>query len=113
MLDEAPHILTVCSEKPLDYDIFGKPIKGSGGESWNQHAECFCHDNSQMEQISVNGELWTYAYHVVYEGDMVALGTKVQCTDKSSGELIGHGVVRKIARCHSIEFQGRTDLWLE
>ena len=57
MLDEAPHILTVCSEKPLDYDTFGKPIKGSGGESWNQHAECFCHDNSQIEQISVNGEL--------------------------------------------------------
>ena len=112
MLDEAPHILQKCIKAEPILDRAGRQI-GETEERWEDVAECFCHDNSQMEQISVNGELWTYAYHVVYEGDMVALGTKVQCTDKSSGELIGHGVVRKIARCHSFEFQGRTDLWLE
>lgn len=113
MLDEAPHTLSVCTKVPLEHDASGKPVKGTGGESWGDHAECFCHDNSQMQQVSVNGQLWAYSYHVVYEGEPIALGTKVRCTDKATGEKVGEGTVKKVARCHSFEFKGRTDLWLE
>ena len=31
MLDDAPHILNVCTERPMEMDEYGKPVKGSGG----------------------------------------------------------------------------------
>ncbi len=113
MLNEAPHILEVRTDAQIEYDELGKPIKGEGSETWSEYAECFCHDNTQMQQVSVNGQLWTYAYHVVYEGDHIALGTRVRCTDKETGKVIGEGTVIKAARCFSFDFEGRTDLWLE
>lgn len=112
MLDEAPHILHVCTVTPLETDEYGKPVKGTGGETWELREECFCHDNTQMKQISVNGELWTYNYHVVYEGRKVELGAKIRCTDKEMGDVIGEGSVVKVAGCYSSDFKGRYDLWL-
>ena len=112
MLDEAPHILHTCAVLPLETDEFGKPVKGTGGGTWTEAGECFCHDNTQMKQVSVNGELWTYQFHIVYEGSKIALGTKVRCTDKQTGNVIGEGVVTKNAECYSQEFKGRCDLWL-
>ncbi len=112
MLDEAPHILHVCTVTPLEYDEFGKPVKGSGGEEWEELTVCFCHDNTQMKQVSVNGELWTYKYHIVYEGEKIALGTKVRCTDGKNGNTIAEGTVTKNAECYGSELKGRCDLWL-
>lgn len=112
MLDEAPHTLQVCTVKPIEVDEYGRPVKGSGGETWEDVAECFCHDNTQMKQVSVNGELWTYQYHIVYEGTKIALDTKLRCIDKETGETVGEGKVTKNAQCYSSEFKGRCDLWL-
>lgn len=112
MLDEAPHRLQVCTVKPPEVDEYGKPVKGSGGEAWEDAGDCFCHDNTQMKQVSVNGELWTYQYHVVYEGDKIPLGTKVRCTDRLTGSVVGEGSVTKNAECYSSDFKGRCDLWL-
>lgn len=112
MLDDAPHILNVCTERHMEKDEYGKPIKGSGGLTCVGLTECFCHDNSQMKQVSVNGELWTYNYHIVYEGEKIALGTKVTCTDKETGRIVGEGTVKKNAECYSSELKGRCDLWL-
>ena len=113
MLDEAPHILQVRTVTPPEDDEYGRPIPGTGGESWNDLAECFCHDNSQMQEVSVNGKLWVYSYHVVYEGAKLALDTMVKCLDKETQKVVGDGKVIKNAECYSEELKGRCDIWLE
>ena len=78
MLNEAPHILQLRTLTEPVYDEYGRQLTESE-EVWSEVAECFCHDNTQMKQVSVDGELWTYRYHIVYEGEPIALGTKVRC----------------------------------
>ena len=34
----APHILQVKVTKPMDKDDFGRPIPGTGGESWQGYS---------------------------------------------------------------------------
>lgn len=112
MMEEAPHKLLVRTVRPLLNDEFGRPIPGMGGESWDELTECFCHDNSQVKEVSINGQLWVYSYHVVYEGAKIGLGAKVRCIDKSTGTLVGEGDVSKNAECYSEDFKGRCDIWL-
>jgi len=111
MLDEAPHILQKCIKAQPILDRAGRQV-GESAETWEDVAECFCHDNSQMKQVAVNGEMWTYQHHVVYEGATILLDTKVRCIDKQTQETIGEGFVKKKAACYSKEFQGRRDIWL-
>lgn len=112
MLEETPHILQARTLTEPTYDVFGRQLTDSE-EVWRDIAACFCHDNSQTKQVSINGELWTYAYHIVYEGDAVALGTKVRCLSRDGEEsLIGEGEVRKLASCYSEDFDGRKDIWI-
>ena len=111
MLDEAPHILQVRTLTAPTYDSYGRQLTESS-EVWNSVADCFCHDNSQMKQVSVNGELWTYSYHIVYEGDDIPLGSKVRCLCARCCEVIGEGEVKKRATCYSSEFAGRRDIWI-
>lgn len=113
MLDEAPHILQVRTVTPPENDEYGRPIPGTGGEQWNNLTECFCHDNSQQKEVSVNGKLWVYAYHVVYEGEKIALDTMVRCIDNVTEEVVGEGKVIKNAECYSEELKGRCDIWVE
>lgn len=110
MLDEAPHTLYKLSVSEPQEDEYGRQIS-EGTESWTMVAACFCHDNSQMKQVSVNGELWTYAFHVVYEGSKIPLGTMVECFD-ADGNKVGKGEVVKNAECYSEDLKGRCDLWL-
>lgn len=111
MLDEAPHILQKCIKAEPILDRAGRQI-GETEERWEDVAECFCHDNSQTKQVAVNGELWTYQYHVVYEGAKLPLDTKVRAIEKGSETIIGEGKVKKNAECYSKDFQGRCDIWL-
>ena len=111
MLDEAPHILQRCVKAEPILDRAGRQT-GETAESWEDVAECFCHDNTQMKQVAVNGELWTYQYHIVYEGVKLPLDTKVRCIDKQTRESVGEGLVKKNAECYSIDFKGRCDVWL-
>lgn len=110
MLDQAPHRLQSRFLSDGLKDEFGRQVTESS-ESWDDVAECFCHDNSQMKQVSVNGELWTYQYHVVYEGVKIGLGTKVRCLGPD-GNVVGEGKVIKNAECYSEGLEGRCDLWL-
>ncbi len=112
MLDEAPHILTIKIITPPDNDDYGRPIPGTGEESWERVTECFCHDNSQQKEVSVNGKLWVYNYHVVYEGEKVDLDVEIRCLDKKTGKIVGEGKVIKNAECYSEELKGRCDIWL-
>jgi hypothetical protein len=111
MLDEAPHILQKCIKGAPVLDRAGRQVS-EASEAWEDVAECFCHDNSQMKQVAVNGEMWTYSFHVVYEGSKLPLDTKVRCIDKQTQATVGEGFVKKHAECYSREFQGRCDVWL-
>lgn len=110
MLDEAPHKLYVRTLTEPTKDEYGRQTS-DGTESWDFVAMCFCHDNSQMKEVSVNGELWTYDYHVVYEGSKIPLGTMVKCLD-ANGNTVGKGVVKRNSECYSEDLKGRCDLWL-
>ena len=51
----APHILQVKVITPMDKDEFGRPIPGTGGESWQEVCKCRCDDNTTKEFSSDNG----------------------------------------------------------
>lgn len=40
----ASHILQVKVITPMDKDEFGRPIPGTGGESWKEVCKCRCDD---------------------------------------------------------------------
>lgn len=111
MLVAAPHTLMVRIVTAPGRDDAGRIEQGTSEETWTCLCGCFCHDNSQQREVSVNGRLWVYAYHVVYEGDKVALGTRVRCLD-ADGATVGEGEVIKNARCWAEGLEGRCDLWL-
>lgn len=111
MLESAPHKLQLLVIVPEQNDEYNQPIPGTGGESWQDVTDCFCHDNSQQKEVSVNGERWVYNYHVVYEGDKIALGSHVRCLD-AGGKIVGEGDVKKNAECYSEELEGRCDIWV-
>ena len=111
MLEETPHKLQIQVITPEENDEYGRLITGTGGESWQDVAECFCHDNSQQKEVSVNGERWAYSYHVVYEGEKIPLGSHVRCLD-SDERTVGEGEVKKNAECYSEEFKDRCDIWI-
>ena len=111
ILDEAPHLLQRLVKAEPILDRAGRQV-GETSERWENIAECFCHDNSQMKQVAVNGEMWTYQFHLVYEGEKIPLDTSVRCLDKETQEIVGEGRVKKNAECYSSEFKGRCDLWL-
>ena len=111
MLESAPHKLQLLVIVPEQNDEYSRPIPGTGGESWQDVTDCFCHDNSQQKEVSVNGERWVYNYHVVYEGDKIALGSHIRCLD-AGGKIVGEGDVKKNAECYSVELEGRCAIWV-
>lgn len=84
----------------------GNPIKGS--ESWINVGKCRCDDNSQQKQISVNGVLIIYNYHVVHEGERIDVGTEVQCLDEN-GNIRGSGIVVKTGKCNYFSY---SEIWM-
>ncbi|MCH4242250.1 MAG: hypothetical protein LKF81_10190 [Prevotella sp.] len=110
MMECAPHTLMKETVSKPQYDQYGRQVS-EGEKTWMEVCKCFCHDNSQMKQVAVNGELWTYSYHVVYEGAKIPLNTHVKCVD-SEGNVIGEGNVKKNAECYSDELKGMCDIWL-
>ena len=109
MMDEAPHKLYIRTLVQGETDEYGRQVS-EDSESWKPFADCFCHDNSQAREITVNGQLWTYSYHIVYEGDKIPLGTYVRCMDGS--RVVGEGKVVKNAECYSRDLEGRCDIWV-
>ncbi len=111
MLEAAPHKLQILVVTPERNDEYGRPIPGTGNKEWQDGPKCFCHDNSQNKEISVNGKAWVYSYHVVYEGSKIPLDTKVRCLGLDNS-VIGEGLVIKNAECYSEELKGRCDIWI-
>lgn len=109
MMYYTPHILYVKRKPNPDYDKNGNPVYPE--TEWEQVADCFSHDNGQMEKVSINGVMTDFSYHIVYEGDAVNISDEVKCTDKE-GNLVSEGNVIKFARCFSPYFKDRKEVWV-
>jgi hypothetical protein len=110
MMECSPHKLMMMTVSKPAYDKYGRQLT-EGDKAWEEVCPCFCHDNSQMKQVSVNGQMWTYSYHVVYEGSKIPLDTHIKCVD-DSGNVVGEGNVQKNAECYSDELKGMCDAWI-
>lgn len=103
----APHILKAKVYKELEYDENGNPIMEKNDE-WEKIGPCRCDDNGQMKQVSVNGSMVDFSYHIVYEGKDVLPDMEVIVTD-SSGGVRGAGKVIKINRCNYLKY---SEIWV-
>ena len=104
----APHILQVKVVAEPDRDEYGRPIPGTGGESWQDVCKCRCDDNSTKEFTSVNGEVYRPNYHVVCEKRIsVKVVDEVRCMD---GENVrGTGEVYTVKNTN---YFGYAELWM-
>lgn len=110
MMDEAPHKLYARNIAEPVRDAYGRQVS-ENRISWDYITDCFCHDNSQTREVTVNGKLWVYSYHIVYEGEKIPLGTYIKCLNVR-GDVVGEGEVVKNAECYSADLAGRCDLWV-
>lgn len=53
----APHKLQVRRIIPVKNDEFGRPLPGTGGETWEDVCPCRCDDNTTKEFRSENGQV--------------------------------------------------------
>lgn len=104
----APHTLQVKVIIPMETDEFGRPIPGTGGESWQDVCRCRCDDNSTKEFTSENGEVYRPNYHVVCEKRIsLKAGDEVRCME---GENIrGTGKVYMVKNTNYFSY---SEIWL-
>lgn len=104
----APHTLQVKVTTPMETDEFGRPIPGTGGESWQDVCKCRCDDNSTKEFTSENGEVYRPNYHIVCEKKIsLKAGDEVRCMN---GENIrGTG---KVYMVKNTNYFGYSEIWL-
>ena len=101
----SPHRLQkfVVLDDLIDDD--GNPIDSL--QEWEDVGTCRCDDNGVMKQVSVNGKLFDYHYHIVYEGEKIPTDTLIKVLDK--GQLRAEGKVIKSAKCNFFNY---TQIWL-
>lgn len=105
----APHTLQVKRIVPFENDEYGRPVPGSGGESWVDVCRCRCDDNTTKEFRSDNGGVYRPQYHVVCEGSHgLSAGDEVRCL-KDDGEVRGAGIVY-IPK--SLNYLPYSELWM-
>lgn len=104
----SPHRLFVKVENKPTEDEFGNPIFPYEPFTWVERGRCRCDDNGQMKQISVNGAMFDFSYHVVYTGERIANGTDVKVLDEA-GELRGSGKVKKSGKCNYLQY---SEVWM-
>lgn len=104
----APHILQVKVIEPMEKDGFGRPIPGTGGESWLDVCKCRCDDNITKEFKSDNGEVYRPNYHVVCEKRItVKAGDEVRCMENEN--VRGQGKVYTV-KCTN--YFNNSELWM-
>ena len=103
-----PHILQIKVTTEPERDEFGRPIPGTGGESWQPVCGCRCDDNTTKEFASDNGSVYRPNYHVVCEKKVsLKAGDEVRCMD---GEMLrGSGTVYAV---RSTNYFNYSELWM-
>lgn len=101
----APHRLfvKVVSGPSFDEDMNPIPPK----EDWNDLGPCRCDDNGVVKQISVNGVMYDYNYHVVYEGEKIKAGTEVKIMDGEDVRAEG-----KVIKPNKSNYFKYAEIWL-
>lgn len=104
----APHILQVKVINPMKTDEFGRPIPGTGGESWQDVCRCRCDDNSTKEFTSENGEVYRPNYYVVCEKKIsLKAGDEVRCMEGENVRGIGEVYMVK-----NTNYFGYSEVWM-
>ena len=104
----APHKLQVKVVTPPRNDEFGRPISGTGGESWHDICKCRCDDNTTKEFTSDGGSVYRPNYHVVCERKVsLKAGDVIRCMEGES--VRGQG---EIYLMKSTNFFNYSELWM-
>jgi hypothetical protein len=100
----SPHILQ--KKAGAGELVNGNPVPGSN--EWETVGECRCDDNGQQIKVSVNGMLYDYSYHVVYEGEKLPVGADVRVLNEDGGTR-GEGSVVKSGECNYLDY---SEIWM-
>ena len=104
----APHTLQKKVVTPLEKDEYGRPIPGTGGESWENVCMCRCDDNSTKEFTSANGSVYRPNFHVVCaEKVNLKAGDEIRCMDADMKRGSG-----KVFMVKSTNYFGYSELWM-
>lgn len=114
-MNYAPHILQIYH--PAEFITDDEGVMTPGLSWWETVGECRCDDNGGLKQIGVNGQAYTYNYHIVYEGAKLSIGTKVRAVEADAltmneipKEFIrGEGEVIKPGKCNYLNY---SEVWL-
>lgn len=107
----APHKLFKKVIIPYEKDDFGRPIKGTGGETWQYVCMCRCDDVSAERKVSVNGVLYDFKYKVVFDkhDEQIDVDTEVRCL-REDDTIRGEGIVRSPLETNFLNYRV---IWLE
>lgn len=106
----APHILQAKVIKPMETDEFGRPIPGTGSESWQDVCRCRCDDVSAEKKVSINGVLYDFRYKAVFDKpSKIETGTEVRCLNPD-GSIRGEGIVKSLLETNYFPYR---QIWLE
>lgn len=106
----APHILQVKVITEMERDEFGRPIPGTGGDSWQEVCKCRCDNLSADKKTSINGVLYDFKHKVVFDKQQkVEAGTEVRCLN-FDGSIRGEGVVKSPLETNYFPYRV---IWLE
>jgi hypothetical protein len=104
----SPHTLQVKAyDSTGEVNEFGQPVSASF--EWRGVGECRCDDNTTLDRISVEGELFVYAYHIVYKNGGIKASDWVRAIDAENGTVRGEGRVVKASEPNDFEC---ADLWI-
>ena len=105
----APHLLQHRVITGPDKDEWGRPVPGTGGETWADVCRCRCDDNTTQKFTSENGTVYRPKYHVVCERITgLEPGDYVRCMN--GDDVRGEGEVYILK---STNYLGYSELWLE
>lgn len=103
----APHILQLKKEVPAQYDEDGNPLTTESSE-WETVGTCRCDDNGTSRQISMNGQMYDYSYHIVFDEGNIDAGDYVRALDES-GSVRGEGEVLRVSVSNYFNYR---QLWV-
>lgn len=100
----SPHILEIKNDT-VNTVVDGIPSFLE--ETYTEIAKCRCDDSGVNKQISVNGTMFAFSYHIVYVGERIEVGKYVRVMDK--GNIRGEGEVIKSSKCNMLNY---SEIWI-
>ncbi len=103
-----PHILQLKQLTPVNIDELGRPISGTGEESWVDICGCRCDDNTDKEFKSENGIVYRPSYHIVCNRKVdINPGDYLRCMNGC--EIRGEGKAYVVKRTNYFNY---SEIWI-